>query len=122
MNFFDRIRAMSSQRQILLAVGCLVIAGFVLGAAYFVFLRQPDAILFANLRPMDAATIVADLDKKKVPYRLADGGTTILVAQNQADATRLSVLSEDLPLKGTVGFELFNKSDIGLTEFAQKIN
>lgn len=113
---------MSIQRQILLAAGGLVIAGFVLGAAYFVFLRQPDAILFSNLRPMDAATIVADLDKKKVPYRLADGGTTILVAQNQADATRLSVLSEDLPLKGTVGFELFNKSDIGLTEFAQKIN
>src|SRR5262249_15568170 len=38
------------------------------------------------------------------------------------DATRLDVMTEDLPLKGTVGFELFNKSDMGLTDFAQKIN
>jgi len=113
---------MPRERQVLLAVGALVIAGFVAAAVYFVFLRQPDSVLFSNLRAMDAATIVADLDKKKVPYHLADGGTTILVARDQVDATRLSILSEDLPLKGTVGFELFNKSDIGLTEFAQKIN
>ena len=113
---------MSRERQILLAVGGLVIVGFVAAALYFVFLRQPDAVLFSNLRSMDAATIVADLDKKKAPYHLADGGTTILVPKDKVDATRLGILSEDLPLKGTVGFELFNKSDIGLTEFAQKIN
>ncbi len=113
---------MPRERQVLLAAGALVIAGFVAGAVYFVFLRQPDSVLFSNLRAMDAATIVADLDKKKVPYHLADGGTTILVPKDKVDATRLSILSEDLPLKGTVGFELFNKSDIGLTEFAQKIN
>lgn len=113
---------MPLQRQILLVVGSLVIAGFVLGAVYFVFLRQPDSVLFANLRPQDAATIVAELDKKKVPYHLADGGATILIAKDKVDATRLDILSQDLPLKGAVGFELFNKSDIGLTEFAQKIN
>ncbi len=122
MSIVVRIRSLPRDRQILLAAGALVIAGFVAAAVYLVFLRQPDSVLFSNLRAMDAATIVADLDKKKVPYHLADGGTTILVARDQVDATRLSILSEDLPLKGTVGFELFNKSDIGLTEFAQKIN
>ena len=113
---------MPPQRQLLLALGTLVILGFVFASVYFVYLRQPDAVLFANLRPMDAATIVAELDKRKIPYHLADGGTRILVAQDKVDATRLSILSQDLPLKGAVGFELFNKSDIGLTEFAQKIN
>ena len=113
---------MSPQRQILLVAGVLAIVAFVLGSIYFVFLRQPDSVLFANLRPMDAASIVAELDKKKIPYHLTDGGKTILVAADKVDATRLSILSEDLPLKGAVGFELFNKSDIGLTEFAQKIN
>lgn len=122
MDFFDKIRTMPASRQIALVLGTLVILIFVLGSAYFVFLRQPDAVLFSNLRTMDAATIVAELDKKKVPYHLADGGTTILVAADKVDATRLSILSQDLPLKGAVGFELFNKSDIGLTEFAQKIN
>lgn len=122
MSIFESARSMPRERQVFLVVGALLIAGFVAGAVYFVFLRQPDSVLFSNLRSMDAATIVADLDKKKVPYHLADGGTTILVSKDKVDATRLGILSEDLPLKGTVGFELFNKSDIGLTEFAQKIN
>lgn len=122
MSFFDKIRSMPPLRQFLLALGVLLILGFAIGSAYFVFLRQPDAVLFSNLRPMDAATIVAELDKRKVAYRLAEGGTTILVAEDKVDATRLGILSQDLPLKGAVGFELFNKSDIGLTEFAQKIN
>ena len=38
------------------------------------------------------------------------------------DTTRLQVAGRDLPLQGTVGFELFNSSSIGLTEFAQRIN
>jgi len=122
MDAFDKIRAMPSQRQLTLAIGVFAILAFVIGAIYLVFLRQPDAVLFSKLRPMDAATIVAELDKRKVLYHLADSGTTILVAQSQVDSTRLAILSQDLPLKGSVGFELFNKSDIGLTEFAQKIN
>ena len=122
MDAFEKIRSMPPQRQLLLLGGVVVILGFLLGSLYFVFLRQPDVVLFSKLRPMDAATIVAELDKKKVQYRLADDGTTILVPADKVEATRLSILSQDLPLKGSVGFELFNKSDIGLTEFAQKIN
>src|SRR5205085_1424775 len=76
----------------------------------------------SSLRTMDAATIVAELDKQKVPYRLEQGGTTITVPEDQVDSTRLAVMGQDLPLKGQVGFELFNKSDMGLTDFAQKIN
>lgn len=122
MDAFEKIRSMPPQRQLLLLAGVVIILGFILGSVYFVFLRQPDVVLFSKLRPMDAATIVAELDKKKVQYRLADDGTTILVPADKVEATRLSILSQDLPLKGSVGFELFNKSDIGLTEFAQKIN
>lgn len=89
---------------------------------WFFLWRTSYAPLFTDLRPADAATIVADLEQKKIPYRLANGGTTILVPEDAVDGSRLSVMTEDLPLKGTVGFELFNKSDMGLTDFAQKIN
>jgi flagellar M-ring protein FliF len=118
----DRFRAFSIRQQImlvcLLAAGCCVL----FGSIWFFFLRTSFQPLFTNLRPADAATIIADLDRKKIAYRLADGGTTIFVPADIADSTRLNVGAEDLPLKGTVGFELFNKSDMGLTDFAQKIN
>jgi flagellar M-ring protein FliF len=109
-------------RQLGLAALGLVVILAALTAAYFLWLRTPYKVLFTDLRTADAATIVAELDKKKTPYRLADEGRTILVPGKLADGTRLSVMSQDLPLKGTVGFELFNKSDMGLTEFAQQIN
>ena len=111
----------SNQRIALIALGGVGLCA-ILVAVYLVFFHASYAVLFADLRSLDAATIVSDLDKKKVPYRLKDGGATILVPSKIADATRLAVMSEDLPLKGQVGFELFNKSDMGLTEFAQKIN
>lgn len=89
---------------------------------WFFGIRTSYAPLFSNMRTVDAATMISELDRQKIPYRLADGGTTVLVPQDKADATRLAVMGEDLPLKGTVGFELFNKSEMGLTDFAQKIN
>lgn len=122
MPLLDRFRAFSIRQQImlvcLLAAGCCVL----FGSTWFFFLRTSYQPLFTNLRPADAATIVADLDRKKIAYRLANGGTTIFVPAEIVDSTRLNVGAEDLPLKGTVGFELFNKADMGLTDFAQKIN
>ncbi|HEX8232315.1 MAG TPA: flagellar basal-body MS-ring/collar protein FliF [Caulobacteraceae bacterium] len=100
----------------------MIVLVIAIGAVYLMVFRKPYEVLFSRLRPADAATIVAELDKKKVRYHLADGGATILVPHNSVDSTRLNVLSQDLPLKGAVGFELFNKSDMGLTEFAQRIN
>jgi flagellar M-ring protein FliF len=118
----DRFRAFSSRQQIMLI--CLLAAAstLIFTSIWFFLLRTSYQPLFTNLRPADAATIVADLDRKKISYRLADGGRTILVPAEVADSTRLNVSIEDLPLKGTVGFELFNKSDMGLTDFTQKIN
>ena len=122
MSLVESFRAAPQRRQLAIVAAAAVAIGAVLIAAYFLLLRTPYAVLFTNLRTMDAATIVAELDKKKVAYRLEDGGATIRVPRNLVDSTRLDVMSQDLPIKGTVGFELFNKSDMGLTEFAQKIN
>lgn len=109
-------------RQIVIATALAAVLVVVLVAVYLLLFRQPYAVLFNRLKPADAATIVAELDRKKAPYRLRDGGGTILVPQKAVDATRLSIMNADLPIKGMVGFELFNKNDMGLTEFAQRIN
>lgn len=108
-----------SRRTIAIIFGVLCAA---LVAGYFLFLRTDYAVVYTGLKPTDAAAIVAQLDAKGVPHRLRDDGATILVPADQADGVRLAVAGSDVPLKGAVGFELFNKSDMGLTDFAQKIN
>lgn len=122
MDLIKWFRSFSPLRQLALLALTAAVLCAILFAVYFMVLRKPYATLFTNMRANDAATVVGELDKKKVPYRLADGGQTIKVPADVVDRTRLDIMSQDLPIKGTVGFELFNKSDMGLTEFAQKIN
>jgi flagellar M-ring protein FliF len=109
-------------RQLMIAGGLALVLCATLVTVYFLFLRTSYSTLYRDLREADAATIVAELERTHVDYRLADGGHTVLVPEGSVDATRLHVASRDLPLQGTVGFELFNNSSIGLTEFAQRIN
>jgi flagellar M-ring protein FliF len=111
-----------SWRQITLVVMAAVIGAILLFALWYLFLRTPYAPAFTGLKSNDAVTITGELDRLKTPYRLAEDGTTILVPEDRVDMARINVLGGDLPLKGAVGFELFNKTDMGLTEFAQKIN
>ncbi|TMJ11833.1 MAG: flagellar M-ring protein FliF [Alphaproteobacteria bacterium] len=119
---FDSFRQAAPGRQMAMVGGAALLLCALLFGAWYLLVRAEYGVLFSSLRTMDAATIVAELDKQKVPYRLEQGGTTITVPEDQVDSTRLAVMGQDLPLKGQVGFELFNKSDMGLTEFAQKIN
>ena len=102
--------------------GVLAAIVALLGLGYFLFLRTDYVVLAEGLRPADAAAVVAELDKGGRPYRLRDGGTTILVPEGEADATRVAIAGSDVAARGEIGFELFNKSDMGLTNFAQKIN
>lgn len=109
-------------RQLRLAAIVLAAVVAVLAAAYYWFLSGDYGILARGVRPEQAAAIVEELKKKDVAFELRDGGTTILVPAGQLDEARLDVSGGDLPVKGTVGFELFNQSDMGLTDFAQKVN
>ncbi|MBV8464760.1 MAG: flagellar M-ring protein FliF [Burkholderiales bacterium] len=99
----------------------VVLAAATIGLS--LWLLKPDyQVLFGDLAATDAATMVAELDKMKVPYKLDGGGGTILVRSEDVYKTRLKLVGHDIPLHGTVGFELFNNADIGMTEFAQKVN
>ncbi|MFZ6721396.1 flagellar basal-body MS-ring/collar protein FliF [Undibacterium sp. Ji49W] len=85
-------------------------------------LRTDYQVLFADLKPQDSAAMVAELDRLKIPYKISESGNAILVDKEVVHTTRLKLMGKDIPLNGAVGFELFNTSDFGMTEFAQKIN
>src|SRR4051794_8071478 len=97
------------QRQLFL--GIFVVFCLIMAAGYYLFLRTDYTTLYTGLKPADASAIVAQLDAKGVSHRLRDNGTTILVPTDQADNVRLAVAGSEIPMKGAVGFELFNKSD-----------
>jgi flagellar M-ring protein FliF len=104
-----------------LVCGVFAIAAATAGLGWWA-LRTDYQVLFSELAPQDAAAMTTELDRLKLPYRLGDEGTSILVDKEQVYATRMKLMGKDFPLRGAVGFELFNNSDFGMTEFAQKIN
>ncbi|HET7403522.1 MAG TPA: flagellar basal-body MS-ring/collar protein FliF [Usitatibacter sp.] len=112
---------MAMRQRIGMATGAFAVLAFAAAAGWFL-LRPDYQVLFSGLEPQDAATMVAELEKLKVPYRLGEGESTILVPADQVHRTRVKLMGKELPLRGAVGFELFNNSDFGMTEFAQKVN
>lgn len=104
-----------------LAAGGAAIAAFTLLGLWWV-LRDEGQLLFSGLEPQEAAAVVAELERMKVDYHLADGGTAVVVPRSQADALRVKLSGSGLSPGGGVGFEIFDNSDFGVTEFAQRIN
>ncbi|BAI80016.1 flagellar M-ring protein FliF [Deferribacter desulfuricans SSM1] len=78
--------------------------------------------LYSNLSSDDAAKIVEELKANKIPYELKDNGKTILVPEKNVYELRLNLAQKGLPSGGGAGFELFDKSSFGISEFAQNVN
>ena len=79
-------------------------------------------VLFSQLEPQDANEIVENLEEDGIPYQLTDGGTTIQVPEDYLHQTRLRMAGEGLPGQGMVGFEVFDESQFGTTDFERQIN
>lgn len=111
----------SRQAQIRLVAALLGGITVLLIGGYFLFARMQTVPLYEGLNTPDAAALVDELEALGVSYSLSEGGTAIRVSKSQADAVRLNLAGRLSPARGLDGFELFNESDMGLTEFAQRI-
>ncbi len=78
--------------------------------------------LFTNMSPEDAGAVVTKLKEGGAEHRLADNGTTVLVPSAKVDDERLELAGAGLPKSGRIGFELFDQTNIALTDFSEHVN
>ncbi len=78
--------------------------------------------LYYNLSQEDAGMVVEELKEQKIPYRLTASGKTVMVPAGRVYDLRLDLASRGVPSGGGVGFEIFDRTDLGTTEFVQKLN
>ncbi len=103
------------------AVAVLATIGMIAAIVYYG--SQPDyRVLFSDLKPEEAQTIVEKLKTANVSYSLSNGGTTISVPADRVPELRLQMAGEGVLTGGHVGFDLFDKTNFGATDFAQKVN
>ncbi len=109
-----------TQRMIIGGVAIATIAGFI---ALTVWMNKTDyQTLYTNLSPEDAASVVSTLQKDNIPYELANNGTSILVAAEQVYDLRIKIAGEGNLVGQGIGFEIFDETKVGQTDFVQKIN
>ena len=77
--------------------------------------------LFTGVAPEDAGGIVQKLKEGGVDYRLGESGS-ILVPSARLAELRITMASAGLPKTGHIGFELFDKVNLGATEFTEHVN
>jgi flagellar M-ring protein FliF len=78
--------------------------------------------IFASLTLEDAGAIIAQLKASKIPYRIGGTGEQILVPADKVGEARLRMAVQGLPLGGGVGFEVFDKTSFGISDFNQRVN
>lgn len=95
-------------------------------ASFYYLIRwssQPDfKMLYSELNTNDAGNVIEKLKKEKIQYKLSSDGTSILIPAENIYETRMLLASSGLPQGGGVGFEIFDNTKIGMTEFVQNVN
>lgn len=84
--------------------------------------KEPMAVLFSELEPQDSGKIVEALNSQQIEYELQNGGSKILVPKSEVDKVRIDLANQGLPEVSNVGYELFDETNLGMSEFVQKLN
>lgn len=114
-------------RRILLLGGVSVVVIFsvifllVRGCAPAVRGGNGNITIYSNLDLKDAANVVARLKELAIPYELKDQGRSIAVSKEKADEAKIGLAEKNLPAGGVVGWEIFDETKMGATDFDRRI-
>ena len=110
------------QRYIMLG-SALALLLVILGISFW-YGSKPDMVpLFTGMETKDAGEVAAKLKESKIEYEIQETklGTNILVPSKNVHDARLDLSTQGLP-RGQKGFEIFDDSKLGVTEFQNKVN
>ena len=124
-SLLSRLRTLTSAftttQLVTLAGTFVMVVSIVAGSAWW--LNKPTyVLLFSDMDAESAQQVVTRLKAAQIPYQLDEGGRGIRVPQDKVDELRLELSAESLPASGRVGFELFDRTQFGATQFLEQVN
>lgn len=122
LGHISRVRATLSAGQIASLIAAFVaVVGVVAGSAYWA--STPSyTVLYRDLDPESAQAVITKLKAANAPYVLSDAGATLMVPAARVDELRLDFAAQGLPTAGRIGFEIFDRTSFGTTEFLEHVN
>lgn len=110
--------SMNQRAMLIVGVGIIV----AISAATVSYTTRPVmATLYSGLESKDAAAVADGLRDQKIDFDVSSDGT-IKVPQEYVNQLRLTFAEKGVPHSGELGYELFDKPMLGMTDFLQKMN
>jgi flagellar M-ring protein FliF len=79
-------------------------------------------LLYGKLGEKEASEVVQVLEEQNIPFQIGAGGSSIYVQSKDVYRVRMDLASKGLPKTGGVGFEIFDRSNFGISDFVQRTN
>ncbi|MGH9695520.1 MAG: flagellar basal-body MS-ring/collar protein FliF, partial [Bryobacteraceae bacterium] len=115
------IQSLSLRQRVSLSVTAVLVF-----AALYAFTRwnheRNFKPLYSDLSAEDAGSVIAKLKESGVEYRFGDNNSTLLVPSGKIPELRLQMASAGIPKSGRIGYELFDRTNLGTTDFAEQVN
>ncbi len=118
-----RWSTLPGRTQLLAVLGVAALLAIV--AFMFIGARDSDyRPLFASLPEKEGGQIIDRLAQLNVPYKFAEGGSTILVPSGRVHELRMKLAAQGLPSAsagGAAGYELLDKNSFGQTQGQERM-
>ncbi len=119
-----RLRALweGPNKMLLVGAGGVFVVALLGLAMLYAAHRPAYEVLFSNLSASDAAAATQHLKDDKVPYRLSADGKTVYVPSGNVSDERVAIAGSNVIKGGSTGYELFDRTNFGMTEFEEKVD
>jgi flagellar M-ring protein FliF len=108
------------QRLTLGAAVAVVLAGMV--AVTMWSGRSQLQLLYGRLSDKDLAEVLALVQEQGVKYEIGGGGSSVYVPAEKVHQMRAQLAVKGVPSGGGVGFEIFDRTNFGISDFVQRTN
>ena len=115
------IASLTVKQRITIAAAALAMIGLLLSVSHWSKERDFKP-LYTDLSPDDAGAVLAKVKESGSDYRIEENGSAILVPSDKVPELRLQLAAAGIPKTGRIGFELFDKTNFGATDFTEQVN
>lgn len=104
-------------------IGVIAVGSVIVIVLLVSWASRPEFVpLFSNMPPDEAGKVVDWLGENNIQYQLEQGGSRILVPKANVYDARIKLAQEGMPSPRNTGYEVFDQTNLGMSEFVQKLN
>lgn len=118
----SRLQSLPVALRVTLLAGAVVAVGAAAAVGALARAGGDFQYAFTNLTQEDATEAAGMLKTAGIAYRVEANGSALAVPADKVYDARILLATAGLPRGGGVGFELFDRGDLGVSEFTQRVN